>query len=396
MKVTFVSNYINHHQMPFCEAMVKQLGEDFCFIQTQPMEEERVRMGWEADLESLPYLLLYYKQEDRCKRLIMDSDVVLFGGVDDESYITGRLAAGKLTIRLSERLYKSGQWKAISPRGLLQKYKDHTRYRKKPVYLLCCGGYVASDFHIVRAYPDKMFQWGYFPKFKEEDIDRLLAEKRDQVQKSGKTKLLWAGRFIDWKHPEYAIEAAQNLKAEGYAFHLTMIGGGELEEVLKKQVKEKQLEDVVTFAGFKKPEEVREYMEEADIFLFTSDYKEGWGAVLNEAMNSGCAVIANCAIGAVPILLKPGQNGLIYPNQDFSCFYRHLIELIKDPQQRSAYGRAAYETIAGEWNGDFAAKKLMGLLDSLVNGKVEFAKDGILSKAKVVSPGKMYRKLLSQ
>ncbi|MDE6063414.1 MAG: glycosyltransferase family 4 protein, partial [Lachnospiraceae bacterium] len=288
MKVTFVSNYINHHQVPFCEAMYRRLGGDYHFIQTQPMEEERIRMGWGENLDELPYLLLYYEKEEECRRLIAESDVVLFGGVEDESFIAGRLQAGGLTVRLSERIYKDGQWKAVSPRGLLKKYQDHTRYRKKNVYLLCCGGYVASDFHIVRAYPEKMFKWGYFPKLVEYDIEELLKKKRMRREAEGKVSLLWAGRFIDWKHPEHAIEAAARLKQEGYHFSLTMVGGGELAERLKAMAKEKELEEEIVFAGFQKPEEVRRYMEQADIFLFTSDYREGWGAVLNEAMNSGC------------------------------------------------------------------------------------------------------------
>ena len=43
MKVVFVSNYINHHQIPFCNAMAKFLEGGFTFLQTEPMEEERVR-----------------------------------------------------------------------------------------------------------------------------------------------------------------------------------------------------------------------------------------------------------------------------------------------------------------------------------------------------------------
>ena len=45
MTFTFVSNYINHHQMPLCEALRRELGDDFTFIQTMPMEEERVAHG---------------------------------------------------------------------------------------------------------------------------------------------------------------------------------------------------------------------------------------------------------------------------------------------------------------------------------------------------------------
>ena len=42
IKVAFVSNYINHHQIPFCNAMYSLLDGAFFFIQTEPMEAERV------------------------------------------------------------------------------------------------------------------------------------------------------------------------------------------------------------------------------------------------------------------------------------------------------------------------------------------------------------------
>ena len=52
MKAVFVSNYINHHQIPFCEAMIKTMGSEgeFVFIQTQEIEQERTAMGWSSEL----------------------------------------------------------------------------------------------------------------------------------------------------------------------------------------------------------------------------------------------------------------------------------------------------------------------------------------------------------
>lgn len=393
MKVSFVSNYINHHQIPFCNAMYEKLGGNFYFIQTEPMEEERVKMGWGAELEKIPYLRLYYEKEEECRSLIADSEVVLFGGVEDESYIVERLREDKLTIRLSERLYKEGQWKAISPKGLYKKYIDHTQYRKRNVYLFCNGGYVASDFHIVRAYPDKMFKWGYFPETQRPGIEALQKHKQERRRQTGKISLLWAGRFIDWKHPEYAIKLAGRLKKAGFAFTLTMVGGGELEEWLKSMAAAEGLQEEVIFTGFKKPEEVRRYMEESDIYLFTSDYKEGWGAVLNESMNSACAVVANTAVGAAPFLLKPNVNGLIYPNRKWEIFYEKVAELLRHPEEIDRLGAAAYATITEEWNAEKAAERLVPVLEGLLRGEVHFYESGILSKATVISPQKMYRLL---
>ena len=74
---------------------------------------------------------------------------------------------------------------------------------------------------------------------------------------------------------------------------------GEMEEQLHNMIRDKSLEDCVEMPGAMKASEVRSYMEKADIYLFTSDFNEGWGAVLNESMNSGCAVVASHAIGSV-------------------------------------------------------------------------------------------------
>ena len=162
MKLTIVSNYINHHQIPMANALYEKLGADFAFIQTSQMEEDRVKMGWGSEIKAIPYLKRYYEDSSYCAQLMMDSDVVVFGGVEDESYIKPRLQAGKIVIRASERLYREGQWKSISPHGRKKKYEDHTQYADGPVYLLCHGAYVASDFAIVHAYPDKKIYLGIF------------------------------------------------------------------------------------------------------------------------------------------------------------------------------------------------------------------------------------------
>lgn len=382
MKVTFVSNYINHHQIPVSNELYARLGEEYTFIQTEPMEQERVQMGWNPDTASIPYLCIFGENPEKAMNLIMESDVVIFGGTDEEKYIQPRLKAGKPVIRYSERLYKTGQWKFISPRGLKKKYEDHTQYRKAPVYLLCAGAYVASDFNLVRAYPGKKLKWGYFPEFSEQDVDKLLALK-NSVHKNGKIEILWAARFIDWKHPEMVVKLAQNLKEAKYDFHITMIGGGVMKEEIEHMVQCLGVEDCVTLAGFKKPNEVRTYMEKSDIYLVTSDRQEGWGAVVNEAMNSGCAVVGDVMIGAVPYLIENGVDGFIYKTRDLSSLTRRVQKLLDNPELICKAGRNAYQKIAQSWNAKVAAERLLELAEDLLENRVDMDKwpDGPLSRA---------------
>lgn len=388
MKLTFVSNYINHHQIPVSTVLYEHLGADYCFIQTEAMEAERAAMGWGVDREKLPYLRCWYEEAELCEKLVMESDIVIFGGVEDERYIEKRLEIGRPVIRYSERLYREGQWKAISPRGLLKKYKDHTRYRNKEVYLLCSGAYVASDFHIVRAYPAKMYKWGYFTETRKYDVDKLLQSKAGNQERP--VEILFAGRFLPLKHPEYALALARRLREKNMDFHLTMVGGGQLEEALHQEAEREGLLPYVTFTGFQKPEIVRSYMERADIFLMTSNYLEGWGAVINEAMNSGCSVIADAKIGAVPFLIEHEKNGMVYADGNLEEFLTYGERLVADGELRRRLGRNAYDTIVSFWNPEFAAGSLLTFAEGILKGQRVVNEDGPLSKALVISPGKGY------
>lgn len=391
MRLTIVSNYINHHQIPMCNELYRKLGADFAFVQTSGMEEDRVKMGWGSEVRAIPYLRLYYEEEERCARLILESDVVVFGGVEDERYIKPRLGAGRIVIRASERLYREGQWKSISPRGRKKKYEDHTQYADAPVYLLCHGAYVASDFNIVHAYPGKRYVWGYFPAVNVYDLDTLFFRKQHYDQDGGyEVRILWAGRFLKLKHPEYAIRAARYLEQQRVSFHLNMVGGGELEGQLRKLVQKWHLEQKVTFYGFQPPQNVRRFMEESDIFLFTSNHLEGWGAVLNESMNSACAVVAGSGIGAVPFLVRHGQNGLVYKNEHFREFQKQVLLLCRDAGLRRTLGVNAYRTMTGEWNPKVAADRLYRFCEGLLSGKARPEKEGPLSPAPLIAPREGY------
>ena len=395
MKITMISNYINHHQIPFSNALYEKVGNDYHFIQTEPMEEERIQMGWGVEAEKIPYVLFLDKDLEQCKQLINDSDILLVGWMEREDLIADRLNSNKLTIRISERLYREGQWKAISPRGLIRKYKEHTWHRKHPVYLLCAGAYVPSDFSIVKAYPNKMFRFGYFPEFKNftrEQLKRMhiWGEKKNEEE----IQIVWAGRFIPLKHPEFAIKLAESLKQQGYRFHLHMVGGGELEKELRQDAKRKGLEREITFYGFLKPVKVRTIMEKCHIHLFTSNYLEGWGAVVNEGMNSGCAEVVNVEVGAAPFLIKHGENGLVYKDGSYEDMEEQIKFLLDNPIKGARMGMEAYHTIAKGWNAKEAAKRLLEFYEGWKNNRVELPKEGPFSVAPVIAPKKMYNYMM--
>lgn len=380
MKVLFISNYLTHHQLPFCQEMANRLGDDFIFIATNAMEAERVNMGWELDLRKFSFAYFYDDDKEKFEKLILDSEFVICGGTHFW-YVERRVQAGKPTFRYFERLYKTGRLQAFKPGSYYRKLQEHTKYRKEPIYLLCAGAYVPADFHLFGAYPGKMLKWGYFPETREYEIQDLLSRKK-------KNEILWTGRMIDWKHPEEAVYVAKLLKKSEISFHLTMIGEGPMRDEVERLIAENELGENVTLLDFMQPEKVREYMEQSSIYLMTSDQQEGWGAVVNEAMNSGCVVIGSVSAGSVPYLIRNGQNGFYYVQGELGQLSGMIKLALGNDSKRENMAVRAYETIHNEWNATVAVERFLQFCDGLEQKREAIFEDNILSKAEIITVGK--------
>lgn len=392
MKVTFFSNFLNHHQLPFCKEMYKILGDDFKFVATEPIHEERLKMGYSDMSKEFQFSINTYDDDESYKKGIElgeTSDVVLIGSAPDV-FIKKRLKDNKLTFRYSERIFKEGQHKILLPKVIGSLIKNHTLYLKKNLYMLSSSAYTPIDYALAGSYIGKTYKWGYFPNSESYDLDELF-----KLKNNGEIELLWVGRLLDWKHPEKAIEVARRLKEDGVKFKLRIIGIGNLELELKLLVEKYNISDSVVFLGAMPPNEVRGYMERANIFLFTSDYNEGWGAVLNESMNSGCAVIASHAIGATGYLIEHKKNGLVYKDNDFSDLYNNVKLLIENRKYCDNLGVKAYETINQKWNGEIAAKNFVILSRSLLNNKKNEIEEGPCSKAEIIFQHSMYKRIIN-
>ena len=384
MTLTFLTNFINHHQVSLADEYYKILGDDYTFVAYEPLPDSFRRSGYPE--YNKPYLLKAYESEDNMKKvlkLIQDSDVVVFGQFP-YSLVRKRILANKLTFCDDERWFKEyfkDCWKNFKfwfrP---LYKFYQHTLYRNKNYYLLCASAYVAYDASLVRAFPNKCFKWGYFTQVPDLNMNSILEKKRN----TSEVKILWVGRFIGWKHPELIVELAMFLKNRGYKFHIDMYGVGYLREQIVKKVNMMELSQEVSVNGSLPNEEILKQMQSHHVFCFTSDKNEGWGAVLNEAMSNGCCPVASNMVGAAPYLIKDGYNGLLYNNDDKTTIYEKVEILLRNPQLREEMTVRAYETMKNTWCAQTASKKFIQLATSLLLKKEEYNEFGPCSIAPII------------
>ena len=376
MKVAFFTNFINHHQVHVADELYKALGSDYVFVATEDIPQSFKDNGY-PDYSDRPYLLKAYLEENtnEAMRLAEDVDVIIIGSAP-EIYMERRLKLNKLTFRYSERWFKDGYLHLLSPRALWYYYNHHTKYRKHNLYMLCASAFTASDVSKVFAYPDKCFKWGYFTRVEKFDIEKNLEEKRSE-----NVRIMWCARFLDWKHPELPVKMAKQLKELGYLFEIDMFGSGDELEQTKLLAKELCVDDIVRFRGSVPNSQILEEMRHHDIFLFTSDRNEGWGAVLNEAMSNGCAVVASDKIGAVPFLVKNRVNGLVFRSESVGSLFENVKYLIDNKQERERMSRNAYDTMLNMWSPANAAQRLLQLMQGLLDGRVLEFEEGPCSKA---------------
>ncbi len=378
MKLVFVSNYYNHHQSALSESFAKANGVEYSFIETEQMDQERKSLGW-GECTYPKFVKQSYisnESEKECLHLIEEADVVIYGSAPIEM-IKNRLKQGKLTFKYSERIFKGGFKWYEQPLRFVKNYRRG--WCKKNHYLLCASAYAYADYQKTFNFSNRAYNWGYFPAVKSYNIEELIKDKDT-------ASILWTARFIDWKHPEIPVLIADKLKKEGYHFKLNLIGNGIMEAEIAEMINNKNLGDCVSMLGAMKPEEVRKHMEQSEIFLFTSDFNEGWGAVLNESMNSGCAVVASHAIGSVPFLINDGENGLIYKNGDVNDLYDKVKFLLDNPEYRKKISLKAYKTMTEIWNAEVAAERFLKIAENLLNGEsIEGVySEGPCSKAEVL------------
>lgn len=367
MKVVYLSNFFNHHQKPLSDKLYKLTNGNYWFVETRDMTNEQRNLGYQ-DMQE-PYVVKYTK-DNQCEidKIIMGADVVQYGEAPLK-LVKNRIMAGKLVIRDDECRYRSIsrflKWPIYTYKSLLL----------NKGYLACASAYAPIDYLLSGMSPKKCYKWGYFTEVKKyDDIESLIHKKQNN-------KILWVGRFVGLKHPESTIYLAKYLKNKGVLFEIDIIGAGTKEKSLRKLIEKNRLYKEIHILGSMPPEKVREHMETAAVFIFTSDRHEGWGAVLNESLNSACAVVAAKNIGSVPYLIQDNVNGMIFNDQKWEELGRKVEWLLSHPNERQIMGVEAYRTMTNIWNPDTASKNLMLLYEALLNGKDTPIDYGPCSKA---------------
>jgi len=153
--------------------------------------------------------------------------------------------------------------------------------------------------------------------------------------------LISIGRLIRRKGFNYLIEALALLNDR--KIHLLLVGDGPEKEQLLLLAERKKVADRVHFLGFVSEEKKFQYLSNADIYVLSSIH-EGFGIVLQEAMQVGLPVIAtNC--GGQLDLIENNRNGFLVKPESPESLARAINILAGNRELRIQFGGYNLETV---------------------------------------------------
>lgn len=373
MKLVFFCNYLNHHQVAIADALYERMGEDFAFVATRMADAVEMKGG--RDFSDRPYCHCAAQSAENWTQAMQwaaVAEVAIFGAESQPFAICrARKNPIGLSFEVGERWLKRGWLNLLSP-VLLHWLKNYFLYYRHANFCkLNSSGFAADDHDKLLTYRNRCFRWGYFTQ----PITNAAERERSE-----QARLLWVGRFVNWKHPEMALQLADRLKRKGYRIHLDMIGEGPMKAQSMDLCRNLNLGDTVSFGGNLPNEQVLNALQQHDLCLMTSDRNEGWGVVANEAMSCGCVLVASDEIGAVPYLIQDGENGHCYRSGNMDLLEQKVIALLDHPELLKRLAENGQETMSGLWSARNAADHLLQLIEDLQSGRECSVLEGPCSK----------------
>lgn len=378
MKILQVSNIASHHQLPLAKELCKLVGENnFLFAAMGRPDQDRLKNGWKGEYPE--HWIIYPNESSAAQKKFNqfwdEADIVLCGerliGKMQE-----RVNNNKVCFYMSERWFKPpiGKLRLLHPTYFKMFLSFRQLSKSNYFHYLPTGPFAAKDMSLIAPMKGRIWQWGYFTEMP--SVRRDFAKSTDNV-----ISILWVGRMIKCKRVDLLIKALHRLKSEGKLFRLTLVGEGPERERLQRLADKLLGKEYYTIKNFIPSEEIPPLMKNHDVYVLPSNAYEGWGAVVNEAMSVGCAVVSSDKVGAGISLIEHDVNGLLFESGSLDSLYECLSALIYDKELINKLGLCAESTVRNYWQPQVVAHRFIELFSALTNEvKVELYNKGPLSR----------------
>ncbi|NTS76923.1 glycosyltransferase [Catenovulum sp. SM1970] len=182
-------------------------------------------------------------------------------------------------------------------------------------------------------------------------------------------KLLMVGRLTYYKGHKYLIEAVSELIAKGFVLELNIVGTGDLEVDIKKQINNLNLESSVHLLGKLSNEELGQTLSDANLVCLPSiERTEAFGVVLMEAARASKACLVTDVEGSgMSWVIQDGETGSVAKANSVNALVEKLEIYLKTPELLQEHGCAARKRFDETFKINRVAEKTKLLYEQILS-----------------------------
>jgi glycosyltransferase involved in cell wall biosynthesis len=197
------------------------------------------------------------------------------------------------------------------------------------------------------------------------DLDRF--PYRDPRERP--PRVVAVGRLVEKKGFGVLVDAAALLAQRGIRLAVDIVGGGELEETLARQIQQRGLAGRVRLLGPRPQAEIARTLSEAAAFaapcvVGRDGNRDGLPTTLLEAMALGTPCVSTDVTG-IPEILRDGETGLVVPQNDASALAAALARLLGSPELRVSLAQRARRRIEDDFDARTSGARMRQIVSEI-------------------------------
>jgi glycosyltransferase involved in cell wall biosynthesis len=304
MKWTFWQDIVSPHLSPIARALASMPDQTVTIVAENELTERRKAIGWHTP-DCWPARVLITPTGAEIERLIHRDH----GQVS--VHLLNGLSGVALNRRVLPRLAKTGAIVGLISEsadnrgviGLVRKAKyrlDRYRFGQDLDLILAMGQLGISWFSSAGYDSARIFPFTYVT-----ERPVITEEKVYDPERRKPFRILYIGQILRLKDGVTAVRALQNLSTSAWVFDV--VGDGPDLARWKEAAANSGVADRIGFRPGVDNGLIGNLLRDADLLLLPSR-KDGWGAVINEALMSGVPVICSDNCGAADLLREPWRG----------------------------------------------------------------------------------------
>lgn len=317
MKAIFFWGGITTHTYGLVEAMSKYFKNIYAIV----MPESLLRKERVANIPMNSTIKIEYcKQESDIRRIVLLEDK------DSSIHTNASLKRGNLANIALKYLCKNNYHVMSFPQEAfqLEGLKGYVNYIKWFIYLHCTYRNKIDAFGLTGFNAEKQFKYLFINRQKTFQFLYVTKSYENEVYDANeRVKFIFVGGIDKRKNIIPFVKWMMKYPNQNFDFEI--YGSWTKDEVLRKLVENSTN---IHYFGKKDYSFVRIAMAKAD-WLVLPSLHDGWGAVVNEGLQSGCKILVSKQSGASSIIIRNTSLGYVFDAHKFKEL-NGIIDLIMD------------------------------------------------------------------